>query len=294
MKPEQILIGGPASAGTTLVAIILNSHPEIWCGEEASVFDRPSFFEMEGKRLAALMKVDSYNELDQSMPYTITIVEPQPMSYCGLSSWRWDQVFLADRPNMIASLENDWSPIALLDEMFSDPMRKAGKGIWAEKSPGNVFCMGQIKKAYPNSKRLVVVRNPYDCIMSLCFHRNFSLNNAVMRWIVSMNAAEEAYRKHGAHIVSYDHLVSSDPMTVDAEILKLFLTLEVECDEATHESVKSKVKGDHNTWDTYKNQLGDGALEVIARTCVAPWVYYSELFNITSQDFTFPNFDEEI
>lgn len=292
MKPQQIFIGGPASAGTTLVAILLNKHPDIWCGEEASIFDRPAIFKMTADRLSALMRVESYNELDQSMPYTITIVNPQPMSYCGLASWRWEGVFIQDRGKFIEALETI-DPLNAIQGLFEHTIEKAGKEIWAEKSPGNVFTMGHLKKAFPHSKRIVVVRNPYDCIMSLCFHRNFSLNNAVMRWLVSMDAALDAVNKEGAYLVSYDRLVSGDPMTVDTEVDNLFIELGFSLEEDEHQDIKDLITGDHNTWNLYKDQLGDGALEVIRRTVVGAWETYAYELGIDEGDFTFPNREEE-
>jgi len=282
MKPEQIFIGGPASAGTTLVAILLNKHPEIWCGEEASIFDRPALFNMGGKRLGALMKVESYNELDQSMPYTITIVNPQPMSYCGLASWRWQDIWTTPRETIIEALESNYPPLEVIEEMMKDTLTKTDKTIWAEKSPGNVFCMGQLKRKFPSSKRLVVIRNPYDCIMSLCFHRNFSLNNAVMRWIVSMDAAIDAIIHYEAHVVNYDRLIHPDHQ--EEELHMLHYHLEVE----DNQEALSAITGEHNTWDRYKDQLGDGAVEVIKRSVVDLWERYCQELGIDEGDFEFP------
>ena len=306
---KSIFIGGPASEETQLLGALLNAQPTIWCGEELSIFDRSTFFTLDSKRIAAMMKVNSYHELDQAMPYGITIQQPQPMSYCGLAAWRWPDLFVTDRNQTITQLETgDLKPPQVVSGMLQEILHKNGKKVWADRTAGNVFTMEDIAESYSDAKLVVVVRNPYDTITSLCFHRNFSLNNAIIRWLASMEAAKQAVSELGAYVVNYERLTDFNTLVELDELFK-YLEEELDTDCVSLLPLGSSTR----TWSRYRTSLGDGAIELIERTCrdmwynyVAPEMGYSigemspeqsiqtELFPEGEDDFEPPTVDGEV
>lgn len=262
---KRIIVGGCGSSGTTLTARLLNSHPEVYCGPEISIFDRPSFFHLDPDRLAGIMKSEQYHELDASMPYGIFLGAGPggvSQSYCGLASWRWEELFPNNsREAFIKSLENGGLPYDAVSEALSGEAEKVGKKIWAEKTPGNIFCHDEAQEAYgPDTKFIYLLRNPFDVTASLVFHRSFLLYNAVVRWIASANALLNIIinKQDNTLVIFYENLVDKPRDTLDT--MQKFLGLSEEF------PIVEEIKNPQ-TFEKYEHRLSEGSKKLIALTC---------------------------
>ena len=48
--------------------------------------------------------------------------------------------------------------------------------------PLNIVHVGEILRFFPNSKFILALRHPYDCVLS-CFMQNFMLNHAMANFL---------------------------------------------------------------------------------------------------------------
>ena len=60
--------------------------------------------------------------------------------------------------------------------------------IYIDKLPLNIIYVGEILRIFPNSKFILSIRHPYDCVLS-CFMQNFAINNAMANFLDLNDAA---------------------------------------------------------------------------------------------------------
>src|SRR3972149_6035587 len=56
---SPIFVGGAGSSGSSLLAVLLNRHPKVYCGAEASLFNKAAIlgdFDVLKRKLAAWLK----------------------------------------------------------------------------------------------------------------------------------------------------------------------------------------------------------------------------------------------
>ncbi len=128
-KPQQgpIFIGGAGRSGTTLLRMMLDSHPNICCGPELKIL--PDISRCLGLLLGPLRGVmEGYgNTPDQVRHHFCRLVEG-------------------------------------LVENF---LQASGKTRWAEKTPHNVLSMAALRNLFPEARFLHVIRDGRDVACSL-------------------------------------------------------------------------------------------------------------------------------
>ena len=183
-----ILIGGCGSSGTTLLRKMLNSHPNIACGPEMSVFDRPLMYRESIDYLYTLWRAQDFDPLDSGCIYPLRINNRMvaDLSYCGLVH---DNHMKFYHPvEKVDSFFNDVSSIPeFLDFFFSTWAEGQKKERWAEKTPNNIFCADQWLEAYPDGVFINVIRDGRDAILSMNLRRRIPIYVATYRWIAAVN-----------------------------------------------------------------------------------------------------------
>ena len=259
----RIIVGGCGSSGTTLIKNILNEHPEIHCGEEASFFDRLDILNEDLETISALMQVDHYHALDSRMIFPI--IRPTtagPRSQFGLCQARWEELWpTTNRDKLITEIDS--GKYTNLSEVFHMLLAREadanGKVYWAEKTPGNIFTMQNLINYYPDVKLIVCLRNPWDTIASLIFNRNFDVFSSICRWTMSTIQALSLANEPNIQFINYDLLCSEES---DLVVKDLWEFLDVDPGSPTMHGAKLPTTA-QKTWLAYKDRISPGMIESV-------------------------------
>lgn len=123
-----IFIGGAGRSGTSLLRVILDSHPNIMCGPEFKVLG-------EVTNLASLMTSEALMPVMQAYQNTNDDVTG------GIRTF--------------------------IDGLFAKSLAASGKRRWAEKTPHNVLMMPRLASVFPDAKFIHVIRDGRDVACSL-------------------------------------------------------------------------------------------------------------------------------
>jgi hypothetical protein len=278
---QRIFIGGCGSSGTTLMAQILNSHPEIYCGPEASIFDRDIELTGPAQPIIDHMKLDNYRKFDQRMPFPIMLMGDVSHSQIAISSWRWQEVFPNNnREKIIQAYDgvDSFKASDLFNTLFYNERLAADKMSWAEKSPGNIFFFPKILEAYPDAQFIIMVRNPWDTIYSLICNRNFSQHEAVCRFTASLQATLRWYQTHDAalfaraYIVSYDRLINPEHGEEELQGMWDFLGY-----PKTSVGWDAVDKDKPSTFQMYVDRILPSVRELVYHSCESQWQKFCDL-----------------
>jgi hypothetical protein len=202
---KPIFIGGCGSSGTTLLRKMLNMHPNIACGEELSVFDRPRLYDMDMNHFYTHWRNQDFDIFDQDCMINIRVNmanQPPGQNSKSYFAWNRDTYF---KPEEWESFFNEAeSPPDFFNLALSEYARRQGKKRWAEKTPNNVFEIERIFKAFPDATFIEVIRDGRDVVLSLTERRGSSIENAVYRWMLSINAGYAFENNIGGFLSSSD------------------------------------------------------------------------------------------
>ncbi len=126
-ETAPIFIGGVGRSGSTLLRVILDSHPNIYCGPEIRV-------------LAAV--TEHWKQM--------------------WSLWSKDLTAWNIKGDDIDRLHRD-----MILGLFEPMLKASGKNRVAEKSPNNAMAFGPLHHLFPESPIIHVTRHPFDVIASL-------------------------------------------------------------------------------------------------------------------------------
>jgi hypothetical protein len=134
---QMILIGCPQSSGSTLLATLLNGHPDLLCGPELGTFKDPRFWTTEGKEWREVAREAEAHETSRE--------------WYGLNEERLH--------NLIHQNQNglDFAARLFMPLLWT----KYCKKVWAEKTPDNLKAFS----TFPG-KKVCLVRNAWDTIAS--------------------------------------------------------------------------------------------------------------------------------
>lgn len=82
-----------------------------------------------------------------------------------------------------------------------------GKTVFIEKTPKHIHCIKRIKKILPNSKFIIMLRNPLDNCASL-FNRFGDLNYAIERWVIDNTELLKLSSEDNIIIINYETLTA--------------------------------------------------------------------------------------
>lgn len=149
---RQLFIFGPPRSGTTFLSALLNTHPRIFVTNELRVLDFVN---------ATMRDKASDHHLIHNAEY---------------------------RNEFIAKIEPSFA--SLIKDFYVEKLRAKTPeaGIWGDKTPGygdprlSPGCLETIDRLFPESKFILVVRNPFSCVNSIVAKRWETLDGAVDLW----------------------------------------------------------------------------------------------------------------
>jgi len=86
--------------------------------------------------------------------------------------------------NQIAELKK-----AYFEELCSQVKPDGSHKLIIDKLPLNITDVGLIHRVFPDSKFILALRHPYDCVLS-CFMQNFQLNDAMANFLTLQQSSE--------------------------------------------------------------------------------------------------------
>ena len=198
---SPIFVIGVPRSGTTLLRVLLDSHPGIAAGPET-----PWFCAHHPRTVGALVEY----------------LCGDPLGYCANFGGSREEVFAAAR--------------VFVDTLLSSYARRKGKRRWAEKTPDNLLFLPFLKELFPDARFLHLRRDPLDTGLSTSVvpaHRQgvtpfnetqlalfFGLSvknnifNAVLRWVHWERKIAAGLAGIDALPVSYEELVRAPEATL--------------------------------------------------------------------------------
>ena len=150
--PTPVFVVGVPRSGTTLLAAMLSAHSRMSCGPESD------FFEQLGtQHINRLCDPRFWPRAAVDFLYSIkTLDQPLPDMY-GITRKQLER-YLQAQPPAVTSV------LASVTEQYT---KQAGKQRWVEKTPVHCNHVRTIRRYYPTSPIIRIVRDPRDVALSL-------------------------------------------------------------------------------------------------------------------------------
>jgi hypothetical protein len=221
------IIGGCGSSGTTLLAHLLNQHPEVISGPELNFFNHDAILDLGllksvyPKLIRNRRPIDGYHELSGFLRHR---------AYFGIETRHFENW-----------LENSTDPISLINQLCEHVLSPAGKSMFVEKTPTNVYNFCGLSKLEPAIPLIHIVRDGRDVVSSL-MRRGWSLFRAGSRWLYDTLSGLSARNSVGYLEIRYEDLVRKPAPALG----KIFAHLYLPFDETIQKEVFSAHEG--NWW----------------------------------------------
>jgi Sulfotransferase family len=148
--PPIFVVGVPRS-GTTLLAAMLGAHPRLACGPETH------FFQYLPADADGLCRGDDWPRAAIDYLYSIQHVgESIPANY-GLTRSELAEAMARKEPSVPS----------ILSGMVEIHAGRVGKPRWVEKTPDHMPHVAEIRRYYPDSPIIRIIRDPRDVVASL-------------------------------------------------------------------------------------------------------------------------------
>lgn len=164
MINAPVFIVGVPRSGTTLLAAMLAAHSRMSCGPETDFFRRlVKAAEERAISPESLTEVDTWPGPALDFICSITYT-----SFSGEERRRLTDKYQLDEAQIKSFLEyREPSIPAILSSVTQLYMERMGKFRWVEKTPDHLQMVGLIRRYFPDSPVLRIVRDPRDVALSL-------------------------------------------------------------------------------------------------------------------------------
>jgi hypothetical protein len=205
--PMPVIVGCPRS-GTTLLAVMLDSHPEIAIPPETAFL--PELKVLAGKEGLALRR-DFFSLLTTDR--------------WGVSNWNDIGIDKGAYWRRLCALRT-FSITGGLRVLYGMYAESLGKRLFGEKTPADTHCMPQIEQYLPEARFIHIVRDPRDVVLSLRrTSAGRSLEQTAQIWVDMVSQARlSAPHVSHYHQVSYEDLV----LAPEAELRKICAFLDLD------------------------------------------------------------------
>lgn len=176
-----------------------------------------------------------------------------------------EYVYGVGRETYAFSPINNLLSCRMLIENFDFIAATSNKKAILEKTPKHVLLMDRIRKLLPDSKFLIITRNPLDNIASL-YKRFGNLDDMIERWLVDNNAVLSSLESKNTHRIKYEDLVCSP----DTVLKGVFEFLGYEFDSDVLDNTKSIYSHEFKNTDLFKSRKAQISAPITAN--INSWV----------------------
>lgn len=235
MKCPVFVVGAPRS-GTTMLAAMLGSHPDLAAGPETQFFSK-----LPLDRLEAAVTHEQWPRAATQLLGSLTLAEQDVADLFETSEDRIERYLTGRTPGVAAMLEALTQPYA----------QARGATRWVEKTPNHIQNLATLRKFWPDAFILRIIRDPRDVGLSTRKLPTFSdeiLPNVYL-W-QSWNAGAEDFFASDARslTVRYEDLVDD----AETHLRRVCDLIEVEFDPAmiAFSRAAGDVSSANETWKT--------------------------------------------
>jgi hypothetical protein len=158
MSNEPVFIVGVPRSGTTLLAAMLAAHSRISCGPETHFFRKLASVDADALVLPATWPQAAVDFVCSIAHASFSDRQPIPLI----------EKYQIDRQQIDAYLRSKEPSVSNMLASVTEQYQLAmGKARWAEKTPDHILTLGQIRKHFPNSPIIRIIRDPRDVALSL-------------------------------------------------------------------------------------------------------------------------------
>jgi len=238
-EETPVVIGGCARSGTTLMRVMIDTHPNIYCGPETGLLYLRTLTQRKIRKLSRKLEVP-----EETL-----------------------RAMMRDTPSYFSFVET----------LFDHLRERAGKPRWGDKSPQNVLHLDRILRHFPEARFIHMIRDGRDTACSLRTFPRYRmvdgkrmeldtdnpLDQCIKRWVHDVEAGMR-YRGDPRYIeVKYEDLIESD----EEILMRVFEFL----DEPWDERVTKYYQIDSPSRDEDKMPQNPGATKPIYRTAHGRW-----------------------
>jgi hypothetical protein len=258
MRKGPIFVVGVQRSGTTLLAAMLASHSRLSCGPETHFFRRLA--EADTDQLCA---AESWP--DRALAFLASI---RHSAFEGHESISLLEKYGLQREEVANYLKlGDPSVPRMLAGVTTLYMRRLGKRRWVEKTPDHIRYVQQIRKYFPDSPIIRIVRDPRDVALSLMEvpWGTRSLLEGLLFWKQVDEASDSFFLNDGrSHSLRFEDLLGNPQDSLQR--LCRFLGEEYEPTMMDTASAGSQLNSRGVPWkENVRRPLNSGRLEVWKR-----------------------------
>lgn len=197
-----IFVVGVPRSGTTLLSAMLAAHPHLVCGPETHFFNALADVDARG-----LLRRADWPRSAVDFLYSIEHVGGAIPENFGLTRRELTEA-LARREPSIPSI---------LSGMVELYMERQGKGRWVEKTPDHLLQLDEIRRHYPDSPIVRIIRDPRDVMaswMAVPWGPSTLLSAISHYWLHHDRSARFFEADARCHTLRYEDLVRAPESTL--------------------------------------------------------------------------------
>ncbi len=216
MKYDSVIILGYKRSGTSLLRVLLNSHPEIAIGPEMKFMQ------------------EVVNHYPKTFSEFIKIADRE------IKDFEFSQESLHKIYDASTSADE------LMRNWCMEYKEKTGKKIWGDKTPQNFKYLKLLSTKFPGSLFVHIVRNPFDVMISSKKRKQYHGIHTIIAWLVS-NIKVKFVKKENYIFFKYEDFVKK-PESYLSDILTALGVQDVDLLSAYRQVNHGRI-ADGDSWD---------------------------------------------
>ncbi|MDB9528192.1 sulfotransferase [Oscillatoria sp. CS-180] len=214
------IVGCPRS-GTTLLQVLLDSHPHVCIPPESFIFTRFSDI------------FQTYGDLQDSKNLKMLIEDL--LTDERIKEWK-----IQASPSEVLNSVPESSVQGAITALFETYARQEKKSFWGDKTPQHTFNLDEIKKVFPEAKIIHLVRDGRDVAESL--NRVYLGPKSIYKIAKYWNAYISAFREFKKNHCEKDFIeIQYEDLTIDpnTQVQRIFSFLNIDATEINFQQAKN-------------------------------------------------------